>query len=93
MRNGCPRAAITHDSANGADAIRHDSTQFAVGGGGTAEVGYWTAAPEARGRGVAPVAVRAVCGWAFEVRGLDLIEWRAESGTSPRAGWRRRPAS
>ncbi|WP_427890837.1 GNAT family N-acetyltransferase [Kribbella sp. GL6] len=45
----------------------------------TAEVGYWTA-PAARGRGVAPLGVRAICGWAFAERGLELIEWRAEVG-------------
>lgn len=48
-------------------------------GDGTAEVGYWTA-PAARGRGVAPAAVRAICRWAFAERELDLIEWRAEIG-------------
>lgn len=32
---------------------------------GSAEVGYWTAAP-ARGRGVAPLALRALGDWAFE---------------------------
>jgi RimJ/RimL family protein N-acetyltransferase len=31
----------------------------------TAEIGYWTAAA-ARGRGVAPAAVRAVTGWVFD---------------------------
>jgi RimJ/RimL family protein N-acetyltransferase len=31
----------------------------------TAEIGYWTAVP-ARGRGVAPAAVRAVTGWVFD---------------------------
>jgi RimJ/RimL family protein N-acetyltransferase len=48
-------------------------------GDGTAEVGYWTA-PAARGRGVAPAAVRAISRWGFAERGLDLIEWRAEVG-------------
>ena len=32
----------------------------------TAEIGYWTAVA-ARGRGVAPAAVRAVTGWVFDV--------------------------
>ncbi|WP_405066248.1 GNAT family N-acetyltransferase [Kribbella sp. NBC_01510] len=45
----------------------------------SAEVGYWVA-PGARGRGVAPLAVRAVCRWAFAQRQLELIEWRAEVG-------------
>lgn len=35
-------------------------------GTASAEVGYWVAAP-ARGRGVAPRAVDAVCAWAFDV--------------------------
>jgi RimJ/RimL family protein N-acetyltransferase len=48
-------------------------------GDGTAEVGYWTA-PAARGRGVAPAAVQAICRWAFAELGLELIEWRAEIG-------------
>lgn len=38
-----------------------------------AEIGYWTV-PSARGRGVAPRAVDAVCRWAFEVLGLKRIE-------------------
>ncbi|MFG1910290.1 GNAT family N-acetyltransferase [Kribbella sp. NPDC048928] len=48
-------------------------------GDGTAEVGYWTV-PAARGRGVAPAAVQAICRWAFSELGLELIEWRAEIG-------------
>lgn len=40
------------------------------------EVGYWTA-PRARGQGVAPRALNAVCAWAFELperRPLDGLE-------------------
>jgi RimJ/RimL family protein N-acetyltransferase len=41
-----------------------------------AEVGYWTAA-SARGRGIAPRAVRVLTGWAFRsfpsLRGIDLL--------------------
>jgi RimJ/RimL family protein N-acetyltransferase len=48
-------------------------------GDGTAEVGYWTA-PGARGRGIAPEAVRALCRWAFASKDVELIEWRAEIG-------------
>jgi RimJ/RimL family protein N-acetyltransferase len=44
-----------------------------------AEVGYWVA-PAARGRGVAPEAVRALSHWAFTTKDLGLIEWRAEVG-------------
>jgi len=40
---------------------------------GGASVGYWTA-PGARGRGLAPVAVDAVCRWAFDVLPVDRIE-------------------
>ncbi|MEU3573380.1 GNAT family N-acetyltransferase [Kitasatospora sp. NPDC036755] len=39
-------------------------------GGGTAEVGYWTAGP-ARGRGVAPRAVEALTVWAFAAFAAD----------------------
>ncbi len=46
---------------------------------GAAEIGYWMA-PPARGRGVATAAVRALCPWAFAEPGLDLIEWRCETG-------------
>jgi RimJ/RimL family protein N-acetyltransferase len=38
-----------------------------------AEIGYWTA-PEARGRGVAAVAVDAACRWAFETLGVERVE-------------------
>jgi RimJ/RimL family protein N-acetyltransferase len=41
--------------------------------GGTAEVGYWVAAP-ARGRGVATRAVRLVCDWAARELGLEALE-------------------
>ncbi|MGY1601898.1 GNAT family N-acetyltransferase [Geodermatophilus sp. SYSU D00815] len=40
---------------------------------GDAEIGYWTA-PAARGRGIAPLVVDAVCRWAFAALGLDRIE-------------------
>jgi RimJ/RimL family protein N-acetyltransferase len=40
---------------------------------GDAQVGYWTAAA-ARGRGVAPRAVDAVCRWAFGALPVDRIE-------------------
>ena len=39
-----------------------------VGTGERGEIGYWTAA-EARGRGIAPAAVRAVTDWAFSTFG------------------------
>jgi RimJ/RimL family protein N-acetyltransferase len=34
----------------------------------------------ARARGIATDSVRVLCRWAFDVLGLDLIEWRAEVG-------------
>lgn len=40
---------------------------------GDAEVGYWTT-PAARGRGLAAVAVDAVCRWAFEALPIDRVE-------------------
>jgi len=40
---------------------------------GNAEIGYWTA-PAARGRGVAPLVVDAVCRWAFAALPVDRIE-------------------
>ncbi|MEV4428819.1 GNAT family N-acetyltransferase [Streptomyces sp. NPDC053792] len=39
----------------------------------SAEVGYWTAA-HARGRGVAPRALEALTGWAFDTFGPDGLE-------------------
>ncbi|MFF0342267.1 GNAT family N-acetyltransferase [Kribbella sp. NPDC004875] len=67
---------VVEDAATGERLAR---VGLGLRGDGTAEVGYWTA-PAARGRGVAPEAVRAVCRWGFDVRGLELIEWRAEVG-------------
>ena len=43
------------------------------------EVGYWIA-PEARGRGVALAATRAVATWAFLFFDLDRVTWSAEIG-------------
>ena len=67
---------VVEDAATGERLAR---VGLGMRGDGTAEVGYWTA-PAARGRGVAPEAVRAVCRWGFDVRGLELVEWRAEVG-------------
>jgi len=38
-----------------------------------AQIGYWTA-PEARGRGVAPLATDAVCRWGFGALPIDRVE-------------------
>jgi len=46
---------------------------------GAAEIGYWVD-PRARNRGVATSAVRAVCEWAVTTLGVELIEWRCETG-------------
>jgi RimJ/RimL family protein N-acetyltransferase len=40
---------------------------------GDAEIGYWTV-PAARGRGIAPAVVDAVCRWAFATLPIDRIE-------------------
>jgi RimJ/RimL family protein N-acetyltransferase len=44
--------------------VGHVSLRGVGGGAATGEVGYWVAA-SARGRGVAPRALQAICGWAF----------------------------
>ncbi|MGZ0152373.1 GNAT family N-acetyltransferase [Kribbella sp. WER1] len=67
---------VVEDAATGERLAR---VGLGMRGDGTAEVGYWTV-PAARGRGVAPAAVRAICRWGFAERGLQLIEWRAEVG-------------
>jgi RimJ/RimL family protein N-acetyltransferase len=43
-----------------------------VGSGEQGEIGYWMAT-ESRGRGIAPAAVRAVTGWAFDHFGSDRL--------------------
>jgi len=50
-----------------------------------AQIGYWTA-PEARGRGVAPIATDAVCRWGFGALPIDRIELchAVENGASGR---------
>jgi RimJ/RimL family protein N-acetyltransferase len=50
-----------------------------LGEPGTAEVGYWVD-PQARNRGVATAAVRAVCQWAVTTGEIEIIEWRCEEG-------------
>ncbi|HYN94620.1 MAG TPA: GNAT family N-acetyltransferase [Pilimelia sp.] len=44
-----------------------------------ADVGYLVA-PGARGRGYAPAALRALCGWAVGALRLERIEWKAYVG-------------
>ncbi|WP_354645347.1 GNAT family N-acetyltransferase [Kitasatospora camelliae] len=58
--------------------VGHVVVKGALPGSASAEVGYWTAA-HARGRGVAPRALEAVSGWAFDafadtgLRRLELL--------------------
>lgn len=47
--------------------------------GSRAEIGYWTA-PDARGRGVATIAGRALARWTFEQLGDVRLVWRAALG-------------
>nr|WP_234306624.1 GNAT family N-acetyltransferase [Streptomyces sp. NRRL F-2799] len=54
------------------ELLGHIALKDVLSGDGRAEVGYWTAA-RARGRGVAPRALTALTGWAFE-RGLTRLE-------------------
>ncbi|GAA5023434.1 GNAT family N-acetyltransferase [Kitasatospora paranensis] len=51
----------------------HVVLRGATSGKPAAEVGYWTAA-HARGRGVAPRALEALTGWAFDTFGADGLE-------------------
>ena len=62
-----------------AESRRLGRVGFGLDGSGAAQIGYWMD-PSARGRGIATAAVRALCGWGFDVLGLGLIEWRAEVG-------------
>ncbi len=48
---------------------------------GVREIGYWCL-PEARGRGVVPAAVHAVCRWAFDELGLARLEWATQVGNA-----------
>ncbi|WP_406450659.1 GNAT family N-acetyltransferase [Streptomyces sp. NBC_00876] len=52
------------DTASGDGPVGHVTLKFPAPGSGSAEVGYWTAAP-ARGRGIAVQALEALTGWAF----------------------------
>jgi len=48
-------------------------------GEGAAEIGYMIA-PGHRGRGVGTAAIRLVCTWALQQRGLQVITWKAVLG-------------
>ncbi|WP_328900412.1 GNAT family N-acetyltransferase [Streptomyces sp. NBC_00441] len=61
------------DTELGAGPVGHVALSFPEPGAPSAEVGYWTAAP-ARGRGIAPRALKALSGWASEVfAGTGLV--------------------
>ncbi|WP_067815591.1 GNAT family N-acetyltransferase [Nocardia inohanensis] len=58
------------------------SLQHMVLSQGMAAVAYWVV-PQARGRGVAPRAVEALTGWAFEGAGFHRLELRHSVHNSP----------
>jgi RimJ/RimL family protein N-acetyltransferase len=62
------------DTYAGAVDLRVSTSDPVVG-----EVGFLVA-PQARGRGYATAAVRALTGWGFAELGLARIQWRAEVG-------------
>ncbi|MEV7401121.1 GNAT family N-acetyltransferase [Streptomyces sp. NPDC091267] len=84
------------DTALGDGPVANVVLHFPGPGSGSAEVGYWTAAP-ARGRGIAPQALGALTGWAFSsfagdglVR-LDLlhqVDNEASCRVAAKAGYR-----
>ncbi|MFI1607028.1 GNAT family N-acetyltransferase [Streptomyces griseofuscus] len=63
---------VRPDSPHG-QLVGHAVLKEVASGKPSAEVGYWTAA-HARGRGVAPRALEALTGWAFDVLGADALE-------------------
>ncbi|MFE0106183.1 GNAT family N-acetyltransferase [Streptomyces sp. NPDC059009] len=60
------------DAAHGTLLGRASLKSFALPDG-VAEIAYWTA-PAARGRGVCPRAVRALCAWALHTAGFHRLE-------------------
>lgn len=80
----CPRGWADGTTASFAvlDAASGDvlaSVALMGVGGGSAEVGFWTA-PGARRQGVTAQAVGAVCRWGFGSLGLARVPWQAEVG-------------
>ncbi|MEU9923917.1 GNAT family N-acetyltransferase [Streptomyces griseoluteus] len=66
-------AVGSSDSPDGeGELLGHIALRDVLWGDGRAEGGYWTAA-RARGRGVAPRALTALTGWAFD-QGLTRLE-------------------
>jgi RimJ/RimL family protein N-acetyltransferase len=74
-RGGAPFAVVDASSGKllGSMSVRWSDRENSV-----AEVGYWTRA-EARGRGVAPRALRLVIGFAFGELGAERLQLRAEA--------------
>ncbi|MET8233260.1 GNAT family N-acetyltransferase [Micromonospora sp. NPDC005298] len=68
--------AVLEDDPDGPRLVANVVLKYPTPHGPTADVGYWTAA-WARGRGVAPRAVVALSGWAFDrfpgLTRLDLL--------------------
>jgi RimJ/RimL family protein N-acetyltransferase len=70
--------AVLEAHANGAtgDLVGGVSIRGLASEAASGEVGYWVAAPS-RGRGIAPLALSAVCAWAFRLprsRPLEQLE-------------------
>ncbi|MEU1314947.1 GNAT family N-acetyltransferase [Streptomyces tibetensis] len=63
----------THPDSPRGQLVGHVVLKEVASGKPSAEVGYWTAA-HARGRSVAPRALEALTGWAFDVLGADALE-------------------
>lgn len=67
-------AVLQADPGGGAvDLVRGVSIRRLDGAAASGEVGYWVAAP-ARGLGIAPRALNAVCEWAFRLPRLRPLE-------------------
>jgi RimJ/RimL family protein N-acetyltransferase len=70
------RGLESQPGADNGQLAGHVVLKHVASGKPSAEVGYWTAA-HARGRGVAPRAVEALTGWAFDTlraEGLERLE-------------------
>jgi RimJ/RimL family protein N-acetyltransferase len=78
-RTGAPFAVV--DARDGR-LLGSMSVRWPDRDNGVAEVGYWTRA-EARGRGVAPRALRLVARFAFEELGAERLQLRAEARNGP----------
>jgi RimJ/RimL family protein N-acetyltransferase len=75
-REGTAASFAIADAATG-DVVGSITVHWVDAEQGVAEVGYWVA-PRARGRGVAPRAVRLVGGWAIRECGVERLQLRAD---------------